>query len=336
MKYTRKQLILKYIVQDYIKTCEPVGSHTLLNNHRLNLSSATIRNVMLQLEKEGYIEKTHTSSGRVPSVKGYKYYIDNLRDEKIDNRLRFDVDKLFDSSKPIEEVLDESCKILSNLTGLATCVLAPSIVNEKIAKIEAIKLNDDSFSIILVTDNGYVENKTFIISNKLKINDVIALTDKFNERIAGIKILDLATQFDLSDEFENDRLFNYVYKTILITFKDFFKKRGGKFYGKEKLYAQPEFKNNIEDIKKLFDLFNSSATIAEIFSSCGDDVSISIGNGNYKNITIITKDIKLPNTNREVGRIVIVGPTRMDYDEVLKYLDYTVDMINNHLNDLKE
>ena len=113
-------------------------------------------------------------------------------------------------------------------------------------------------------------------------------------------------------------------------------KRGSRFYGKKQLLEQPEFKDNINELKKIFELFLNSDKLAEVFSNCGEEISISICNGKYKDISIITKDIRIPKINHELGRIAVVGPTRMDYDTVIQHLNYTVKMIINHLNDLKE
>ena len=96
MSLTRKDRILKLIVEDFIQTAQPVGSHYLLDKYNLNVSSATIRNEMNQLEKEGLLEKTHTSSGRIPSTKGYKYYIEHLREKRVDDKIKNELKTIFD------------------------------------------------------------------------------------------------------------------------------------------------------------------------------------------------------------------------------------------------
>ena len=113
MGLTRKQTLLKLIVEDFIKTAEPVGSNYLIQKYNLNISSATIRNEMNALEKEGLLEKTHTSSGRVPSNEGYKYYIENLRNSQIDENVKNEINTIFSKTASVDEVLKESCEILS-------------------------------------------------------------------------------------------------------------------------------------------------------------------------------------------------------------------------------
>lgn len=338
MKLTRRELVLKYIVEDYVRTALPVGSHTLLANHKLSLSSATVRNVMAELEKEGFIEKTHTSSGRVPSIKGYRHYIEHLRSEKIDKNLRFELDKLFDGSKSIDEVLNESCQILSHMTKLATCVLGPSVTDEILVKLETIPTNENCFTIIFVTGNGYVGNKNFILNKNINVDYIVRITEFINSELSGSKLIDVTRKLKSLKliSSENQEIFNFVIQTLITTFSDLFIKRGSSFYGKNNLLQQPEFKDNVEEVRKIFEIFSNSDKLSELFADCGEEISISIGNGRYKDISIITKDIRVPNSSQELGRIAVVGPTRMDYDKVIQHLNYTVEMILNHLNDLKE
>ena len=121
MSLSRRDYILKLIVEYFIKHAIPVGSHTLIEEYNLDVSSATIRNEMFALEKEGYLEKTHTSSGRVPSSKGYRYYIDHLRNESVDSRIKNEIAQLLsERSLTVEQAITKSCEILSHMTNLAS------------------------------------------------------------------------------------------------------------------------------------------------------------------------------------------------------------------------
>ena len=189
---SRSDLILKYIVEYFVKTATPVGSNTLLENYDLPYSSATIRNEMAHLESLGYLEKTHTSSGRVPSSEGYRYYVKYLRDnnyhdvdEQIKNQLALILDK---RSKSIEDVLKESCEILSHMTNLASVVLGPNADEEHLASIQVVPLSKNSATCLFVTDRGYVENKTFVVDQNVSLNDLKQCIDRINERIKGTAI----------------------------------------------------------------------------------------------------------------------------------------------------
>ena len=127
-QFTRKDMILKYIVEQFVKTVQPVGSNTLIEEYKLPYSSATIRNEMLELENIGMLEKTHTSSGRVPSAKGYRYYIDNLRESFEDQENYVKLRKIVnDSTNHVGDVLRHSCAILSEMTSLTTIILTMPI-----------------------------------------------------------------------------------------------------------------------------------------------------------------------------------------------------------------
>ena len=137
MKLERKEEILKAIVEEFIRTAQPVGSETLLKKYQLKCSSATIRNAMAALEKEGYLEKTHVSSGRVPSSKGYQYYLEKLDNSSMMTTIDMEFQREFqrilnNKSKSVEDVLSQSCEILSEMTKMATVVLGPRANDEKL------------------------------------------------------------------------------------------------------------------------------------------------------------------------------------------------------------
>lgn len=337
MALKRKEIILKYIVEDFVKTCEPVGSKILLKRHKLPYSSATVRNDMMELELDGYIRKTHIASGRIPSTEGYRYYVSNLRNEKVDKTIRYEVDRMFDNSKSVEDLINESCELLSHMTNLAVCFLGPSLIDEKVASLQAIPLTENRFAVIFLTDKGYCENKSFILNKNTNMNTITKTFEIINSKIHGTRLLNIVDKLAIikNDLNKFNDVLPYINELLMAILKDFMLKRNGNFYGKENLLDQPEFKDDIEEVKSLFEILSNPYKLSQMFTG-STETTISIGNGAMKDITIITKDIRVPSTNQELGKIAIVGPTRMDYEMVLKYLDYVVDMIMHHLNDIKE
>ena len=135
MALNRSDQILKFIVEYFIKTAQPVGSQTIIDEYHLPYSSATIRNEMFALEKMGLIEKTHSSSGRVPSAQGYKYYCEKLRDNSVDEELKYSLQQVLqEKTKSVEEVIKASCEILSHMTSLVSVVMGPDENKEYLAK----------------------------------------------------------------------------------------------------------------------------------------------------------------------------------------------------------
>ena len=163
MELTERQTkVFKTIVEEFTRTAEPVGSHTLMNLLDFHVSSATLRNEMAALEEMGLLEKTHTSSGRVPSTKGYRYYVDHLMVKHIEPKMMNALQTIFDArNSSMEEVVRQSCDILSQMTNLTSVALGPDARYQALQHITLIPLNEKSAVAIFVTNHGHTENKTF-------------------------------------------------------------------------------------------------------------------------------------------------------------------------------
>ncbi len=337
MSLSRKDYILKLIVEDFIKTAIPVGSNYLINKYNLPYSSATVRNEMASLEEDGLIEKTHTSSGRVPSTLGYKYYVNNLKSNSVDSKLKNELKVVFDNTKSVEDVLGESCKVLSNMTNLVSVYLGPNSNKERLISVQLIPISKTSATAIFVTDRGYVENKTFIFDKNVNLDDLSKSIKLINDRITGTYISELPDKLEsikpLLKDYIND--YTYIFNSIAKAFFEFASERS-EFYGENNLISQPEFKDNPEELKKIFDLFSKPENLVDMLQSHDDIGTIDAdSNSNIKsfdNLAIISKEIKIPDSDKELGRIAIVGPKRMDYGKVLNALDYVVKELMSHLS----
>lgn len=336
MELNRKQKILKLIIEDFIKNAEPVGSETLIKKYKIPYSSATIRNEMAELEKDGLLEKTHTSSGRVPSTAGYKYYIENLRSNKVDEKFKNEIQSIFSSSKSVEEVIKESCEILSSMTNLTSVVLGPSSSQERLLSIQLIPLTSNSCSAIFVTDKGYVENKTFILNNDVSMNDVKNCLEMLDKRLKGTIVNELVEKLESLRPIFKDYIDNYSYlfTSLIKTFYEFAKERST-IYGKENMLVQPEFKDDAEELKKLFELFSNPDQLNKYIKLSQDSVfDASDINEELKDLTIISKEIE--SNGNSLGKIAIIGPKRMDYENVLSALEYTINELVKHLSEYSE
>ena len=244
MALSRSDTILKYIVEYFIKTAQPVGSHTLIEVYHLNYSSATIRNEMYALEKLGLIEKTHSSSGRVPSANGYKYYCDKLRDKQVDEELRQSLQLVLDQRvKSVEEIIKRSCEILSHMTNLVSVVMGPDEEKEKLASVQLVKISDNTITAIFVTDKGYVENKTFILEGDVSSDELVQCMDILNQRLKGTPVNQLINKMEALKPVLSDYVISHdvVYQALMETFLRFASDRLS-LYGREELFNNPEFK----------------------------------------------------------------------------------------------
>ncbi len=332
MELNRKEKILKLIIEDFVKNAKPVGSSYLVEAYKLPYASATVRNEMAELEKDGLIEKPHTSGGRVPTSAGYKYYVENLRNEKIDEKYKNKIQSIFSSSKSLEEVISETCNILSSITNLTSVVIGPNSDAETLANIQIVPLTEKSCSAIFVTDKGYVENKTFILNDNVSMKDVKDCMEMLNKRLVGTKVCDLVEKLENLKPIFKDYVVNYDYlfATLIKTFYEIAKERST-FYGKENMLTQPEFKDDVDELKKIFDLFSNPDRLNDLISKNEGKMIIDASEitDDLDNLTIITKDIDIEGDS--LGKIAIIGPKRMDYNVVLSMLEYTINELTKHL-----
>lgn len=331
---SRTDLVLKYIVEYFIKTATPVGSNTLLENFDLPYSSATIRSEMAKLESLGYLEKTHSSSGRVPSSEGYRYYVKYLRDknyknvdEQLKNQLALILDK---RSKSIEEVMKESCEILSHMTNLASVVLGPNANEEHLASIQVVPLSTSSATCLFVTDKGYVENKTFVFDESVSLNDIKKCVDLINERVKGTAISMLLEKMEAIKPLiqniiqSNDAL----YRAFAEAFIKFTSDRMS-LYGRENLLDQPEFNSDIQKFKEMLQFIDSPEELKKVIekdSSLGFHIGKDEDGNGLENVSFVTKKIDIGDNHE--GTITLVGPTRMDYDKIVNALEYLAEQLS--------
>ncbi len=330
MNLSRKELILKEIVEYFIKNAQPVGSKTLIEEYHLPYSSATIRNDMAALEEEGYIEKTHSSSGRVPSAKGYKYYCEHLRDGDIDERLKYSLQQvLTEKTQSIQETIKKSCEILSHMTSLVSVFLGPDETQECLMNVQAIKVNEKTITVIFVTNSGYVENKTFIVPDDISADEMVDCMKLLNDRLTGTPVNDLVEKTESLKPVLSDYIINHdvIYQALLQTFVRFASDRLS-FYGREELFNQPEFKNDVEKLQKVLDLLDNANILHEIDSD-DDEINVNIGDiKDNPDVSVVTAKISIGNGNSST--IALIGPTRMDYDKALSALEYMTSALNEY------
>ncbi len=329
----RREKVLKLCVEHFIKYAQPVGSKTLLEEYKLDCSPATIRAEMNALEVDGYLEKLHTSGGRVPSSKGYRYYVEHLRDKSIDEQFKYQMQSVLDQKvKSIQDVIKQSCEILSQMTNLASIVLGPGANNEHLISVQLVPISDKSATCVFVTDQGYVENKTFVIDEKTKLEDVENCVKLLNDRLKGTAISELVPKMEAIRPVLGDYVVNHdvIYKAMLEAFLGFAKDRLSAF-GKEELLDQPEFANDAAKMRKILELLNKPEAFRENEQADGieGNVSIHIGGESTgdEDVSIVQAKIKMP--GKQERSIAVVGPKRMDYDKVVSSLEYLIKQLDS-------
>ena len=317
----RQENILKLITTEYIKSARPVGSKLICSE--LNCSSATVRNEMAALEDLGLLEKTHTSSGRVPSEKGYRYYVDHLMKLKeLNGEDLYKLQIIFDNQElELTDTLSESLKLISDMTNYTSIVLGGASHENKLKEIRIVPIDTENFIVILVTDTGHVENKKITLKN-VSLDEIKKTVELINELIVGTPIDEISSKL----EFEIKPIIGryvkeheIVYNTFYQVFKDFSSKNIN-VVGKNNILKQPEF-NNVDKIKDIFNKLDDKDEIIDSIKEENNDIKIYIGKENKLDDDVTVIQTKY-NAKGEEGTIAIVGPKRMDYDRVVTLLEY--------------
>ena len=318
----RQNKLLKLIVEEYIKTAQPVGSSGLIDE--LKCSSATIRNEMATLEDVGYLEKTHTSSGRIPSEAGYRYYVDNLmKPKEMTGEEVLRLQRIFDNKQLVlSDVITRSMEIISEITNCTSVVLGSTAKDNKLKQVEAVPLSDEKVIAIVVTDKGHIEHKELYVGKNVLASDVKKIVELINKLLVGTPLDEVSEKL----EFEIKPIIsNYVkshealYQAFYNAFNEFSFKNNMHMSGRTKLLDYKEF-DNVEKIKELLNKFDDDNMVKKIEAD-DNDVNVYIGHeSNFDDDVSIIKT-KYVVGDKE-GTIAIVGPKRMDYERVVALLDY--------------
>lgn len=319
----RQKEILKYIVEEYIKTAKPVSSNKICN--KLNCSSATIRNEMVILEDYHLLEKNHFASGRQPSEEGYRYYVNNLMQPK--NMSGEDMLKLqtifHNSTLDLNDTIKKSIEIVSEITNYTTLVLGKSAQDNRLKKVETIPLEANKVLTMVITDKGFVEHKTLNLPSTISTEEVKKTVDLINKLVVGTPLDEISEKLEYSVK---PIIAKYVkqHEILYNTFYDAFNEINHKnsdvhFAGKTNFLSQPEF----NDIDKVKDILNKFDNISFVDKMTEDDNGVNIYIGSDSDISDDLSIVKTKyNIDGDEGTIAIIGPKRMEYDKVVGLLDY--------------
>ena len=324
----RQENILKLIVEHYVKLAKPISSNSICK--KLKCSSATVRNEMASLEEAGLLEKTHTSSGRIPSEEGYRYYVDNLMELKkmnAEDMLKLQI--IFHNSQlPLADCITKSLQVISDMTSYATIILGSSSHDNLLKQIEVVPMSDTSMIVLIVTDKGHVEHKEIKLED-VSLEDVKKTVGLINNLIIGTPIDEISTKLEYEIKpiigryvNQHERLYNAFYNV----FTDF-TSNDVSVVGRNKFLEQPEF-SSVDKIKNIFDKLDNEEVLREIEQDNDNNIKIYIGSENNidEDVTVIKTRFK--NGNEE-GTLAIVGPKRMDYERVVAMLEFIKDKIED-------
>ena len=330
----RKKKVLKAIVEQYINTAEPVSSNAIAQNYDLNYSSATIRNEMSDLEKIGLLEKTHISSGRIPSEKGYRYYVDELvKDDNISREeIKYISDKLETKVNEIEDLTKITANTISEVTHYTAVSIGPKANKQIIDNIKFVLLSSRMMLAIILTDMGLVKETIIKFDEDINEKQVETMNYMFNNKLKGqpIETIDRPLEEYLYDEMTYSVK---VIKPVIEQIKKVLQDEQIYLEGANKSFDLPEF-NSLEGAKNFVNILDQKELVEEVLKSgLAEDINVYIGEENQKDelkdFSVVTFKHKVG--NKDLGTIGIIGPKRMDYSKVISVMKY----INKKLKDIE-
>lgn len=326
----RKKRILQAIVDEYVNTAEPVSSGVISKKQGLDFSSATIRNEMSELEKGGYLEKTHTSSGRIPSVKGYRMYVDELLKE--DNisieEIKYIKEKLQTKVNQIEELTKIATNTLSEITHYTTVAIGPKVTKQIIQEIKFVLLGNRMLMAVILTNTGMIKETIINFEEDIYEDQVETINLLFNSKLQGKPL-----------EKINEPLEEYIFtemKSSANMIKTIIDQLNKVIYQESKLYLEgtnksfdlPELKK-AETAKNFINILENKSEVVDLLDNeISKDINVYIGDElddeNLKDFSIVT----LKSGEKNLGTIGIIGPKRMNYSKVISVMKYIQRLID--------
>ncbi len=324
----RKLLILKAIIDDYIVTAIPIGSRTVSKKIDLDLSSATIRNEMFDLEEMGYLDQPHTSAGRIPSQKAYRYYVDEiLKKTALTAQEAHQLNSYFNEQlNEVEKVIASTAKALSDVTNYTSLVLKPQLNKISLEHIQLVYLGQGRALLVIVTDAGLVKDTIIEVPVNMDANMLFSISQMLTEKLRGSSISELKTRFNniIDGEMQKHRqFFNALFDTI----EEELATKGDKdviYSGAKNILNYPEY-NDIEKAKNFFKVLEKKDTIYKMLENAADfEFTVKIGSENedsdFKDCSIVTATYKIG--EKTIGSFGVIGPVRMNYTKVISVIDY--------------
>jgi heat-inducible transcriptional repressor len=335
----REKIILRYIIEDFIQTANPVGSRYISKKTDINLSPATIRNVMSDLEDLFYITHPHTSGGRVPTDKGYRYFVNELMDvEPLKSNEKTRIKKMVDEVEITgEEIFKEVSKILGKLTRELSIVSQPYLSNGILEKLELVNLSSNKLLVVVSIKSGLVRTILFDVESMISRDKLESIARLLNEKLGGLTLKEIRNTY--KDRIKNIKdhgtgIVKIFVDSIDKIFQD--ENQGVTLYfgGTVEVLSQPEF-GKAEEYKNIIELTDDKDVVVHVLNSLPADVKgcyVSIGGenkeGKLKNYSIVSTTYSVGDVR---GKIALIGPKRMDYSKLISLLNYTSEIIKDKI-----
>jgi heat-inducible transcriptional repressor len=335
---SRAEAVLKSLVSLYIDSANPVGSTRLANDPRLGLSSASIRHVMADLERQGLIESPHTSAGRIPTQEGYRMFVNSmLTVQPLGERALGEIEERFSDSSDPKQLCTGASEILSQITSYAGIVSMPAIKYSQLRQVEFLKLSEQRILAIIITNDGQVQNKVLDTEKDYSKDELIEAANFFNRQYTHRSLNQVRRDLLKLMAKDSDSM-NALMRTALSLVGELLPEDDEKdvlLSGENNLFSVPEF-SELKGLQALFDAFKMKQVLLDLLQKSESALGVNIFVGEesgyiaFKHCSLIMAPYEMD--DQQVGVLGVIGPTRMDYDEVISVVDVTAKLLGNALS----
>ena len=336
----RKQKILRAVVENYIQSGEAIGSKALIEQTGLSVSSATIRNELADLVRDGYLLQPHTSAGRVPTHKGYRYYIDHLvESQPLDSRVKeYIEDVILSGADAPEKILQKTAEVLSNLSGMAAVTTTPSTENARVHKIRFVITGRHTCMAVLITSNGIIKSRLFRV-DFVVTPELVALFDKvLNDAFVAVPLKDIDRAFlqSVGASFGELSLFMPdVLLAILDSVKQAMQTTINVSGATNLLFLQGFDMNSARDVLKFL---SDSESVGSLINTNSKGTKVIIGkeSGYYELFDSAVITTRYTIGSRSAGAVALIGPIRADYKKLISMIEYASGFASKLIGELLE
>jgi heat-inducible transcriptional repressor len=337
----RKQRVLLAIIQDYVATAEPVGSRTIARKYQLGVSSATIRNEMADLEEMGYIEQPHTSAGRVPSITGYRYYVDSLmKRESVPPDLEKIIrEGLEHTVGDVGGLIHYTGQLLAKLTSYAALVMMPGLFGGRIRHIQLVPLVLPRVTLVVVLDGGTVQNHVFEVPEGIGEEDLAVISAVLSAKLKGMTVAGIRRTVMSEINLELSRYRDVLNKALEVLADERGSAGAGKIYldGMFNILNQPEFQN-VERVRTLLGLLEQEEVLKELLAETAPSAGVTVRIGSEMSSRYVAECSMVSAVfrmgGRDVGTLAVLGPTRMEYARIVPLMEFAARSLTVYLNRL--
>jgi heat-inducible transcriptional repressor len=332
----RAAQVLRLVVEDYIETAEPVGSRTI-SKRMGQLSPATIRNIMADLEDSGFLAQPHTSAGRIPTAAGFRYYVDYLLERQ--RLLRSERDQLLRTAgagaPPPETVIRQVGRLLSQLSGQACVVVVASPDDQKLRGIRLLRAGRDNVLLVAVMQGGWVQHRLIENEPGLSDGDLEKIGNYLDELASGLTLSQLRTRILQEMRHEKAHYDRVLTRALALSARAFPDSPAGEVYveGRTNILEQPEFVEDVDKLKRILRAFEEKSVVVRLLDRVLDDdaTRVSIGAENpveeLPDIAVVASS--LHRGGSPLGSIGLVGPVRMNYSRIIPLVEYTAALLGS-------